>query len=162
MHMSATWLPSNINVERLAGPNRSKWAEGTFRDDVVFSPNGDHMALAYSIAEIGMSKEVGRVLWARLNGKFAEGVRNPKKILALCWFSPWCHWVNNHTFLFKIWHEHKGEIFGPLVAINVDKGFQVLPGTNNSNSWVTDDCDLQGEWTKFSRRALFFEVRNNA
>ena len=160
--MNSTWLPSNINVAHLPGPNRSRHAEGTFRDDVAISPNGEHLALAYSIAEVGMCKEVGGILWARLNGDFAENVRNPRNVLALCWVSPWCHWINNHTFLFKIWHERKGKVFGPLVAIHVEKGFQVIPSSNSRNSWVTDDCDLQSGWTRFSRRALFSQVRKNA
>lgn len=160
--MSSTWLPTNIDVSHLPGPSRRRSADGAFRDEAVISPDGEHMALAYSIAEVGMCKEVGGILWARLSGEFAENVRTPKNTLALCWLSPWCHWIDNRVFLFKIWHEHKSKVFGPLVAIHVEKGFQVIPSSNTTNSWVTDECELHSEWIRFTRRALFSQVRNNA
>ena len=159
MHM---WLPSNLKIEHLPGPKRKKWPDGSFRDDVVISPNGEHLALAYSISEISIYKEVGQVLWTRINGEFAEEVQNPKGILALCWHSPWCHWVNNHIFLFKIWYEHDRKISSPLVAIDLKKGFQLIRGSNNRNSWVTDDCEIDGKWIRFGQRALISEIKKYA
>ena len=159
--MSRTSLPINIEIEHLHGPNRNKWPEDTFREDVVFSPNGEQIALAYSISEISIYKEVGHILWARIKGGYAEEIQNPKGILALCWHSPWCHWVNNHIFLFKVWYEHKRKISAPLVAIDLEKGFQLIPGSNSRNSWVTDICEINGKWTKFSQRALISEIKKN-
>ena len=157
--MSTSWLPRNINLARLPGPGRRFAPEDTFRDEPVISPGGDYLALAYSIAEVGMAKEAGCILWARLEGEYARDIVVPRKVQAICWGSPWCRWVDERTFLFKIWHEFRGKVYGPLVAVHVDHGFQLIPETNNTNAWVNDARKPTGEWTKFSRRALLSQVR---
>ena len=151
-------LPKNIVLEQLPGPKRGDWPALYFRDEVAWSPSRTHLALAYTICEASMCNEVGCILWAEVDGGKATILQNPDSMVASCWRSPWCRWLNESIFVFKSQWYNGENLCLPLVAIHVNKGFQVLAGTNTAEQWLDDFPMFDGQWTPFGIQKLLKQI----
>jgi len=155
-------LPDNIVIEKLPGPKRREYPAHYFQDDVVWSPQRTHLALAYTICEASMCNDVGCILWARVDGSEATILENPDGVLASCRQSPWCRWLDEDRFVFKA-QKWNGKITCvPLVAIHVIKGFQVLPGTHSSEQWLDAVPQIDDQWTPFDAKELLKQIERCA
>ena len=61
-------LLSSIKIEKLPGYTRGEYPAKSYRDEVTWSPNGKHWALAYTIFEATMCNDVGHLAWGSKNG----------------------------------------------------------------------------------------------
>jgi len=155
-------LPKNIVVDRLPGPSRGKYPALYFRDEPVWSPDRTHLALAYTICEASMCNEVGCILWAEVSGSTARIIENPDGVLASCWQSPWCRWLSEEVFVFKSQKHNGRTICVPAVVVHMQKGFQVLEGTNSAEQWLEPIPQLSDAWHEFSPTALNAELERCA
>lgn len=80
-----------------------------------------------------MLNEIGCVLWGTADGRI---IANPDGVHVCCWRSPWCRWLDNKTFVFKIQHYDGQTTRTPMVAIHVDKGFFVIPESAAPDIWA--------------------------
>ena len=96
-----TGIPSEIDLTRLPGPARGKPPALYFRDEIVWSPDDSHFALAYTIVEASYGNEVGSLLWGSSQSRNVSILGNPDRPLVTCWFVPWCAWASPSVFLFK-------------------------------------------------------------
>jgi hypothetical protein len=103
-------FPFGLNVDALPGPTRGMSPALYFRDEVVQSPNGDRFALAYTICEASMCNEVGCVAWGQVVDGSAQVQGNPAGLIATCWYTPWCVWLNEHAFVFKTQTGKNGDV----------------------------------------------------
>lgn len=151
-------LPKNILLEQLPGPKRGDGPALYFRDEVIWSPARTHLALAYTICEASMCNEIGCILWAKVDGDQATVLQNPDGMFVSCWRSPWCRWLNENIFVFKSQRYNGKTKCVPLVAIHVNKGFQVLPGTNTTDQWLDDAPTFDDQWTSFDTQELLKQI----
>ena len=129
-------IPPNIDLDALAGPPRGKWPALYFRDEAVLAPGGAHVAIAYTIYEASMGNEVGRVLCVAVKDGNATILGNPPELLASCWRSPWCRWLDAETFVFKMQYVDEGRTRTPLLVIHVHRGFALVPETDQPEGWL--------------------------
>jgi hypothetical protein len=155
-------LPDTIVIEELPGPMRGEYPALYFRDDVVWSPQRTHFALAYTICEASMNNEVGCILWARIENSKAKILQNPDGVLASCWRSPWCRWLDEEVFVFKAQTYNGKTTCVPLVAIHVSSGFQLLPGTNTTDRWIDEASAVSENWTPFDTKTLLRMIGSSA
>jgi hypothetical protein len=127
-------IPPDIHVGQLPGPDRAKWPENFFRDEIVWSPSKTRFALAYSIAEASMNNEMGCVLWGEQRADGTAILGNPRWVHACCWEKPWCVWLDDDIFVFKAQEGSGSKVQLPLVIVHVTKGFALMPDTNDVNS----------------------------
>jgi hypothetical protein len=155
-------LPENIVLDQLPGPRRGKHPALYYSDDAVWSPSRRHIALAYTICEASMCNDVGCILWAKVIGNRATIIENPDGVLASCWQSPWCRWIDDESFVFKAQKYNGKTTCIPLVAIHVTKGFQVIPGTNTAEKWFGAEERVSDNWTQFDPRVLLMQIERSA
>ncbi|MFW5731799.1 MAG: hypothetical protein ACOCZU_01185 [Planctomycetota bacterium] len=147
-------LPDNIKIDALPGPDRKKWPY--LRDEILWSPQRSHFALAYSIAEASMCNDVGMLLLGSADGSI---ILNPRTVGISCWNSPWGRWLNESVLLFKAQKHHEGTIHVPLVVMHVAKGFYVVPETDSAQITVDSvTCFRGAKWSAFSDRVLAEDV----
>lgn len=151
-------LPDNIVLVDLPGPKRGEYPALYFQDDVVWSPQRTHFALAYTICEASMCNDVGCILWARVDDNQATILQNPEGVHASCWQSPWCRWLSEDIFVFKAQKYNGKTTCVPLVAIHIVKGFQVLSGTNSTDKWLEDVSSINDQWLPFDAKTLLKKI----
>jgi hypothetical protein len=147
---------NSIDLESLPGPKRSGLIY--YRDEVVWSPNHKHFALAYSICEVTMGNEVGYALWGTVEKGKATIMRNSIPFLISSSHRPWCKWLNDEIFICKAHRYDRKTLSVPLVAIHVHQGFQVLPETNIFDFWFDDIEKVDGEFQPFDEIELTKEI----
>ena len=152
-------IPQDLALDDLPGPKRGVSPTLYFRDESVWSSSGKYFALAYTIAEASMCNEIGCILWASFDGNSSAVLGNPKKVYACCWYSPWCNWVTDETFIFKAQHYDGEKRHLPLVAMNVTQGFAVLPGTNSLDSRPASFNTFDGPFEPISGENLLTAIR---
>jgi hypothetical protein len=152
-------IPPGIVLDDLPGPKRGESPALYFRDEIVWAPSRRYFALAYTISEASMMNEIGCILWASFNGHTAEILRNPKLLYACCWKSPWCIWLDEETFVFKVQSSDGKTRFTPLVVINVTKGYTVLQHTNNVDSWPTQVKTCSGPFESVVTQKLIDAIQ---
>lgn len=144
----------DIDLDDLSGPPRGEYPCLYFRDEVVWSPDGVHFALAYSITEASMGNEIGCIFWGRVAGGVSELVANPQEVYACCWSSPWCSWLEARTFVFKAQRYDGTRLHVPLVVVRFPGDFAVLPGTDNLESRHQEVSQFSGAHLPFTARAM--------
>lgn len=154
-----TNLPG-IALDKLPGPARGKYPALYFRDEIVWSPSKQYLSLAYTINEASMCNDIGCILWASFELGRATVLGNPTNFYACCWDSPWCIWINDQTFVFKVQHYDGRKLHLPLVAVNVFQGFAILPNTNHSKSRPTQIQAYDGPFTLLNNTELFQAIQN--
>jgi hypothetical protein len=153
-------IPSGIRLEKLPGPNRGEYPANFFRDEVVWAPSRKRFALAYSIAEARMNDEAGCVLWGETQANRTRILGNPEGIYACCWASPWCVWLNDDIFVFKVRY-FDGVVYVPLVAVHVEEGWAVIPGTCDLNSRPAQMREVSGPFKKQSGSQLVRAIKGS-
>jgi len=98
-----------------------------YKSEVVWSPNGQYFALAYTIAEASMCNELGHFAFGRA-GENPAVFRAIDNVSVDCNFSPWCRWLSETCFVFgtQLYIPAKKNSFMPIVAIDVYKGHHVF------------------------------------
>ena len=147
-------IPSDINITKLPGPKRGKHPALYFQDEIVWSPDKTSFALAYTITEASMGNDIGCFLWGRNEKGKSKILENPTKIYASCWQQPWCSWIDNETFIFKAQRYCKKTVHVPLVAININKGFFVIPESNSADKWLPENVVEKYTFSKFNEGKL--------
>jgi hypothetical protein len=148
-------LPTNIMIDMLPGPKRGEWPALYFRDEVTWSPHHTRFALAYSICEASMNNEVGCLLWGRLEGTHGIAEQNITQMVACCWRSPWCCWLDEDVFVFKA-QRYDGRINRvPLIVAHATAGFYIVPGSNDARLWIDRVQALDGiDWVPWNEAIL--------
>jgi hypothetical protein len=146
--------PLDIDLDSLPGPKRGVSPALYVRDEAVFSPKGNHFALAYSIAEASNGNEIGCLLWGTTNFFGTKTLGNPPGVHVTCWYSPWAIWLDDETFVFKAQQYDGSRLHLPLVVAHVLQGFAILPDTNNGNSRPSDVTNVPLKFTEMSAEAL--------
>ncbi len=59
-------IPKNIELEKLPGSRVNGNRTMYFRDQIIYSPNKEYFALAYSINEVSNGNEVGFLSWGEM------------------------------------------------------------------------------------------------
>lgn len=147
-------IPSDIDIEKLPGPVRGKYPALYFRDEVSWSPSGRRFALAYTIAEASYGNEIGCLLWAESANGHSQVLGTLHTVHACCWRSPWCSWLDDETFVFKAQSYTEGQLFTPVVAINVRGRFAVIPSTQAATVWHDQVTGYDGPWSRLEVGAL--------
>jgi len=148
-------IPKNIRIDKLPGPKRGIHPTLYFQDEIVWSANRNHFALAYSITEASICNDVGCILWAEVKNGKANIIQNPKGVLASCWQSPWCRWLSDDIFIYKSQRYNGKSTCIPVVAIHILHGFQVIEGTNSAEKWLDDIPNIENNWIKFKTKKMF-------
>lgn len=148
-------FPANIDLQTLPGPKRGEPPTLYARDEIVWSPDHRHFAVAYTICEASMCNYVGQFLIGRFTCDRGILIFNPVRVLASCWQSPWCRWLDNSVFVFKAQHYVSNRLRVPLVLAHVDAGFCVVAGSDDAEQW----CDVLessegATWTPWAEKAL--------
>lgn len=139
-------LPQGLNIDALPGPTRGASPALYFRDEVVQSPTGNRFALAYTIYEASMCNEVGHVAWGQVVDGQGEIRGNPVGLIATCWYTPWCVWLHESAFVFKTQRYTRRRLHIPLIVVDFDAGFAVLPGTDNAGSRPSHEVRLPSRY----------------
>ncbi len=126
-------IPSDILLDNLSGPKRGKEPYQSFKDEISWSPKGSYFVLAYTIAEVSMLNYLGCLAWGSVHDGKTNILGNPQKIY-VGWQTDWCIWLNDETFVFKVEHYDGKKTHIPLVVVNIQEGFAVIPNTNNTFS----------------------------
>lgn len=148
-------LPANIVIEELPGPKRGEWPALYFRDEVVWSPRRTRFALAYSICEASMNNEVGCLLWGRSDATHGIVEQNITQMLACCWSSPWCRWLDEDVFAFKAQRYDGRMARVPLVIAHATAGFRIVPASNDARMWIDDIQTPAGtDWVPWNEETL--------
>lgn len=146
-------IPNNIDFAHLPGPRRGRLPSGYDRDDAIWSPRGDYLALAYSITEARMMTYVGNVLWARVIDGEASILGNPSRVYAACWETPWCQWMSDEGFVFKSYYYDGSRLHTPNVMVHLHEGVAVLSQTDGLS--VGDSATTREvAWTPYSEDVL--------
>lgn len=151
----------DIDLDDLPGPPRGKHPCLYFRDEVVWSPDRLHFALAYSISEASMGNEIGCILWGRTIEGGTHFVANPRDVYASCWCSPWCSWLSAEAFVFKAQLYDGAKLHVPLVVVRFSGDFAVLPGTDNLESRHSDVSHYSGQYVPFTARAMRERIQHS-
>jgi hypothetical protein len=155
-----TNIPSDIDIEKLPGPNRGDSPALYFRDEIIWSPQKQYFTLAYTIIEASYGNSVGHILWGMYDGKNSKIFGNPKDMAASCWKQPWCKWLDDNSFVFKAQKYYGKSTYVPLVIVHVDKGFAVLPGSNDTNKWLDEILEYDGIYQSYDEQSLIEAVVN--
>ena len=155
-------IPKGLNLDLLPGPKRGVSPAIYFRDEFVYSASGKHFALAYTITEVSMGNGVGCLLWGTVADHAATVLSNPEGIYTTCWYSPWATWLDETIFVFKAYHYCGQRLYLPLVAIDVNKGFAVVPKTNNADSRPSDVESVPTKFFTLSANSLADAILNEA
>lgn len=133
-------IPEDLDLNSLPGPERGEHPALYFRDEAIWSPDDSHFALAYTITEASMGNDVGRMAWGALDADGRAELTVVDGILASCWRSPWCLWLENHQFLFKaqVADLTANRTHVPLVMFDLRGRFGVLSKSDTPDSWPTD------------------------
>ncbi|MRX27627.1 hypothetical protein [Kangiella sp. HZ709] len=83
------------------------------------------------------------------------------KVFASCWRSPWCKWISNDTFAFKAQRYFNNKVNIPIVIFNVNRGFAILPESNEPNNWFDDQVITDLDYTAYTDIELFNKVINS-
>ena len=133
-------IPEGLDLDSLPGPKRGEHPALYFRDEAIWAPNGSHFSLAYTITEASMGNDVGCVAWGALNAGGQAELTVVEGVVASCWRSPWCLWLDNHQFRFKA---HVADLTAnrthvTLVVFDLRGRFGVLSESDMPDSWPTD------------------------
>ncbi len=153
-------IPENIDVEKLPGPKRGTFPALYFQDEIIYSPNSKHFALAYTITEASMGNDIGCIAWGSMQGTEGHVIENPAKFHASCWQSPWCKWISEEAFVFKAQKYAGNSVHVPLVVIDLAKGYCVLPGSNEPDLWLPERLPESLSFKKYNERKLLEQVSN--
>jgi hypothetical protein len=149
-------IVNSIDMESLPGPKRSGLVY--YRDEIVWSPNHKYFALAYSICEVTMGNEVGIASWGTVQNGKARIVRTSMPFSIWGNHRPWCKWLNDEVFICKASRYNDNTLYVPLVAIDVHRGFRVIPETNILALWFDDIEKVDGEFQPFDELELAKEI----
>ena len=155
-------IPADINIESLHGPKKGL-PPVHFRgeDQIYWNEAETHFVIIYTIFEVTMCNEIGHIAWGVKTDNGHKIIENPKGIIVTCWNKPFCRWLDGSTFVFKS-HKYDSEtnnIYLPLVEINLDKGFHVLVGTNNTDSKITDCLSATGSYEFYTETKLLDSIK---
>lgn len=153
-------IPSDINIEELSGIARNEHPASYFRDEIIWSPQEKYFALAHSITEITMGNYVGGILWGEYDGTSSTILGITKNIGACCWRQPWCRWLDEKSFIFKAQKYDEKTTHTPLVMIHIEKGFSVLPGSDNKEKWIDEVVEYNGTYQNYDEQLLIKAVIN--
>ena len=155
-------LPLGLDINSLPGPRRGVTPALYFRDEAILSPSRKNFALAYTIAEASIGNEIGCLLWGQAAANDSRILGNPPGVHITCWYSPWAVWLGDETFVFKAQHHDGKRLHLPLVAINLSRGFAVIPGTNNADSRPSQLRNAPSVFTPVSAQALLRAIASDA
>ena len=147
-------LPKNLHIDDLPGPKRGEFPALYFRDEPVWSPKKRHIALAYTITEASLMNDVGCILWGTVEAGNLTSFENPSGVYAACWRSPWCTWLSDEHFVFKLQHFDGKVKRIPLIAVHLREGFAVGPHSNTTDTWVDARIPIPLSFTPFSLNAF--------
>ncbi len=154
-------IPSNLNLDKIIGPlDRTADYARNYRDEIVYSPTKKYFALAYTICEISMGNEVGCVAWGSITNGIACIEEAPTNTGAACWRAPWCKWVSEDTFIFKVNKYIAGETKIPCIAVNMNKGIALINGTNTTKVWQPSVVVSDLKFEQYSESYINELIRN--
>jgi hypothetical protein len=78
-----------------------------------------------------MMNETGLFAWGEFEGEKPFQIKQIRTHFALCWEQPFAKWVTLTTFVVKV--STKQTIY-PLLAIDFEHGFQIIPNSSDLNS----------------------------
>ena len=100
-----------------------------------------------------MMNELGRIVWGGLAVETVHILGQMQKHLVYCWEQPFANWIDDNCFVLKI---TDGSQHYPLLAVDLNKGFQKICGSDNlksraiqigkediSDNWSPDQEQLQ-------------------
>ncbi|MEP5760143.1 MAG: hypothetical protein ABJ327_12710 [Litoreibacter sp.] len=92
-----------------------------------------------------MMNEMGRIVWGDLVGETVQILGQMRNDLAYCWEQPFANWVDDNCFVVKI---NSGIQQYPLLAIDLNKGFQKIGGSDNLKSRASQvgKGDISDKW----------------
>ena len=152
-------IPNDIKFENLPGPQRSgPKAPVYYHDEIVWSPDKEHFALAYTITEPTMGNHVARILWGHYNGTQSTIFENTINIWASCNKTPWSKWIDKETFIFKAQKPDEKRIYQPLVVIILNKGFSVIPQSNDGDIWWDTITNYNAPFQPYNEQLLIASV----
>jgi hypothetical protein len=147
-------IPRDIDLASLPGPTRGVHPALYVRDEISWSPSGKRFALAYTICEASMNNDIGCIAWGETVADRTVILGNPQGIHATCWYTPWAVWVSELAFVFKAQLYRAPRIHSPLVAVHVERGFHIVPSTNNGDSRPSDPLILPDVYNPITSSAL--------
>ena len=109
-------------------------------DQIFLNHSKTHFEIIYTIYEASMGNDIGHIAWGTKTDKGHKVIENPKDMRVSCWGSPFCKWLDETTFIFKVqkYNKTNNRIYTSLVAINLDQGFHVIENTNDTVSRVSE------------------------
>lgn len=134
-------IPNDINIDELYGPIKEGRSPNCYVDDQIFwNHSKTHFVIIYTIYEARMGNNIGHIAWGAKTDQGHGVIENPKDMRVSCWGSPFCKWLDEFTFIFKVqkYNKTNNRIFTPLVAINLNQGFHVIENTNDTVSRVSE------------------------
>lgn len=152
-------IPPDLVLDELPGPKRGQAPALYFQDEVIWSPDQKHFALAYTIMEVTMMNNVGLVLWGSFDGHKTTILGNLPGLCASCWERPWCKWLKADAFVFKAQGYDGRTCHVPLVVIHVTKGFAVLAGMDTVDSRASGILGYDGPFETMSGSNLLDAIR---
>ncbi|GAA6133296.1 hypothetical protein NBRC116188_00850 [Oceaniserpentilla sp. 4NH20-0058] len=134
-------IPNDINIDDLYGPIKEGRTPNCYVDDQIFwNHSKTHFVIIYTIYEASMGNNIGHIAWGTKSDQGHRVIENPKDMRVSCWGSPFCKWLDEITFIFKVqkYNKTNNRIYTSLVAINLDQGFHVIENTNDTVSRVSE------------------------
>ncbi len=134
-------LPKGLDVQAVYPHRKNAWA----RDQTCFNPSKTRFVAAFNIYEHTMMNEMGRIVWGDLVGETVQILGQMRNDLAYCWEQPFANWVDDNCFVVKI---NSGKQQYPLLAIDLNKGFQKISGSDNLKSRASQvgKGDISDKW----------------
>lgn len=154
-------MPIGLDIESLPGPRRGVSPAIYFHDEIIASPSCRSFVLAYTIYEATFGSNVGQIAWGRIVAGRAKIVATPK-LAVCCWSQPWAVWLDDETFVFKAGRRDGKRTHVPLVVINLESGFAVIPGTDHDASRPTGVDSPPAKFKPFSDAALVRDIAGDA
>lgn len=134
-------IPSDININELYGPLKMGRAPQCYVEDQIFwNDSKTHFVVIYTIYEASMCNEIGHIAWGVKTDQGHKIIENPNDMRVSCMGRPYCKWLDEFTFIFKVqkYNKTNNRIYTPLVAINLNRGFHVIENTNDTVSRVSE------------------------
>ena len=131
-------IPKIFDLSILPGVDRnSPNTQGRFNDFIYYSPSKNNFVIQYTSMEVAHGLELGNLAWGNSKAKTSLDLITHSE-LTIFGFNKSVFWLGDNCFVFLA-YLYKNDInFMKFVAIDLEKGFQIIPHLKYQEHWVND------------------------
>ena len=156
-------IPDDIEIDRLRISVRGISPSQCYVEDQIYWNNAEtHFVFIYTIYEASMNNDVGHIAWGMKTNDGIKILEKPDDYAVCCWGTPYCKWLNDNMFIFKVqkYSKRLNRMYTPLVSIDIHNGFNIIENSNNTDSRVSKYNPQSLSFTNYTSKILIEAIES--